>query len=112
MRELAAHLMRNGDVDFIDLSLWDVFKRPEEHGYDDRTLLSYFTDIERGQVRLGAAGNMRNPQDVLRCLDEGADFVARTPFDRRVSVRHLSFTCLAGRALSSERRILRLPGLP
>jgi 2,4-dienoyl-CoA reductase-like NADH-dependent reductase (Old Yellow Enzyme family) len=75
MRELAAHLMRNGDVDFIDLSLWDVFKRPEEHGYDDRTLLSYFTDIERGQVRLGAAGKMRNPQDVLRCLDEGADFV-------------------------------------
>ena len=75
MRELAGQLMRNGDVDFIDLSLWDVFKRPEEPGYDDRTLLSCFTEIERGQVRLGAAGKMRNPQDVLRCLDEGTDFV-------------------------------------
>ena len=75
MRELAGQLMRDGDVDFIDLSLWDVFKHPEEPGYGDRTLLSCFTDLERGAVRLGAAGKMRKPEDILRCLDAGIDFV-------------------------------------
>lgn len=75
IRELAKRLMHDGEVDFIDLSLWDVFKEPEELEYQGRTLLSYFTELELGEVRLGAAGKLRTPQDVLRCLDAGTDFV-------------------------------------
>jgi 2,4-dienoyl-CoA reductase-like NADH-dependent reductase (Old Yellow Enzyme family) len=75
MRELARQLMHEGDVDFIDLSLWDVFKNPEEPGYEEKTLLSCFTELDRGDVRLGAAGKMRRPDDVQQCLDAGTDFV-------------------------------------
>ncbi len=75
IRDLARRLLRAGDVDFLDLSLWDVFKEPEEPEHGGRTLLSVFTELERGDVRLGAAGKIRTPRDVARCLDAGTDFV-------------------------------------
>jgi 2,4-dienoyl-CoA reductase-like NADH-dependent reductase (Old Yellow Enzyme family) len=75
IRNLAALLMREGQVDFIDLSLWDVAKEPAEEEFRGRSLLSVFTDLERGEVRLGAAGKLRTPADVRACLDAGTDFV-------------------------------------
>jgi 2,4-dienoyl-CoA reductase-like NADH-dependent reductase (Old Yellow Enzyme family) len=75
IRDLAAQLMREESVDFIDLSLWDVGKEPEEEDFRGRSLLSFFTDLERGEVRLGAAGKLRTPGDVQACLDAGTDFV-------------------------------------
>ena len=75
IRELAALLMREGRVDFIDLSLWNVAKEPEEEEFRGRSLLSVFTELERGEVRLGAAGKLRTPADVRACLDAGTDFV-------------------------------------
>lgn len=75
IRGLAARLMRDGDVDFIDLSLWDVFKEPEDPEFGGRSLLSWFTELDRGEVRLGAAGKLRTPADVQACLDAGTDFV-------------------------------------
>lgn len=78
IRDLAARLMRDGAVDFIDLSLWDAFKEPEDpedSEFRGRTLLSLFTELERGEVRLGAAGRLRTPADVQACLDAGTDFV-------------------------------------
>ncbi|WP_405233702.1 NADH:flavin oxidoreductase [Lentisalinibacter salinarum] len=75
IRALAARLMREGRVDFIDLSLWDIAKEPEEDEFRGRSLLSYFTEFERGEVRLGAAGKLRTPADVRACLDAGTDFV-------------------------------------
>jgi len=75
MRDLAALLMREARVDFVDLSLWDVSREPEEEAFRGRTLLSVFTDLERGKVRLGAAGKLRTPADVRACLDAGTDFV-------------------------------------
>ncbi len=75
IRALASRLMQAGEVDFIDLSLWDVFKEPEEPEHQGRTLLSWFTELDRGAVRLGAAGKITRPEDVRRCLDAGTDFV-------------------------------------
>lgn len=75
IRDLAALLMREEQVDFIDLSLWDVDKEPEEEEFRGRSLLSVFTDLERGEVRLGAAGKLRTPADVRACLDAGTDLV-------------------------------------
>ncbi|MBQ0798982.1 MAG: NADH:flavin oxidoreductase [Porticoccaceae bacterium] len=73
--EVAQGLMTEAQIDYIDLSLWDVFKEPNEEDYQGRSLLSYFTKLERGDVRIGVAGKIRAPQDALRCLDAGADFV-------------------------------------
>lgn len=75
IRDLAARLMRDGAVDFIDLSLWDAFKEPEDPEFRGRTLLSLFTGLDRREVRLGAAGRLRTPADVQACLDAGTDFV-------------------------------------
>jgi len=74
-RELAQRLMREGKIDFLDMSLWDVFKEPAEEPYQGRSLLSYFTDLERGHVRLGVAGKVHGASDARACLESGVDFV-------------------------------------
>jgi len=74
-RELAQRLMREGKIDFLDMSLWDVFKEPAEEAHRGRSLLSYFTDLDRGDVRLGVAGKIHGAADVQACLEAGVDFV-------------------------------------
>lgn len=75
IRDLAQKLMSGGAIDYIDMSLWDAFKEPEEEAFKGRSLLSYFTALDRGDVRLGVAGKVRTPGDAIRCLEDGADFV-------------------------------------
>ena len=75
IREVAQRLMAEGHIDFLDMSLWDSFKEPVEEAFKGRTLLSCFTELDRGDVRLGTAGNIRTPQDAQRCLEAGVDFV-------------------------------------
>jgi 2,4-dienoyl-CoA reductase-like NADH-dependent reductase (Old Yellow Enzyme family) len=74
-RQVAQRLMREGHIDFLDMSLWDVFKEPEEEAFCGRSLLSWFTDLERGAVSLGAAGKIMSGPDAERCLAAGVDFV-------------------------------------
>ena len=62
-------------VDWLDVSLWDVFKQPEEDEFKGPDLLSYFTGIERGSVRLSVAGKIRTAGDAERVIDTGADAV-------------------------------------
>lgn len=75
VREVAARLLREGEIDYLDMSLWDVFKEPEQESLKGRSLMSYFTELERGHVRLGVAGKIRSAVDVNRCLEAGVDFV-------------------------------------
>jgi 2,4-dienoyl-CoA reductase-like NADH-dependent reductase (Old Yellow Enzyme family) len=72
---LAQRLMRDAKVDYIDLSLWDAFKEPAETARQGRTLLSYFTALDRGPVRLGAAGKIMSGADCAAMLAQGLDFV-------------------------------------
>lgn len=75
IRNFAQRLMRDGAIDYLDMSLWDVFKEPEEEAKRGRSLLSYFTDLDRGNVRLGAAGKIASAEAARRCLAAGVDFV-------------------------------------
>jgi 2,4-dienoyl-CoA reductase-like NADH-dependent reductase (Old Yellow Enzyme family) len=75
MRDLAAELLAGGKLEFLDLSLWNVFKEPEEEEFKGRTLASFFTDLPRGGTRLGAAGKIMTPGDATRTMDAGMDFV-------------------------------------
>jgi 2,4-dienoyl-CoA reductase-like NADH-dependent reductase (Old Yellow Enzyme family) len=63
-------------VDFIDLSLWDVFKEAVDPAFAPRPLLELFTALDRGSVRLAVAGHLYAGSDVQRALDLGADIVA------------------------------------
>jgi 2,4-dienoyl-CoA reductase-like NADH-dependent reductase (Old Yellow Enzyme family) len=75
MRLVAQRLMSEGLIDLLDMSLWDVFKEPEEEEHRGRPLLSYFTDLDRGRVRLGAAGMILSGRDAVRCLEAGLDLL-------------------------------------
>ena len=74
-RELAAILLREGRIDYLDMSLWDVFKEPAEDEFKGRSLLSYFTELPRGGVRLGAAGKITSGGAAHAALAAGLDFV-------------------------------------
>ena len=72
---IAQELMTSGKIDFLDMSLWDVFKEPEEEEFKGKSLLSYFTELERGNTRLGVAGSIRTPIDAERVMSEGVDWI-------------------------------------
>ena len=71
---VARRLLDLGSIDFLDLSLWDAFKEPNEEEFKGRTLLSYFTALDRGSVKLGAAGKITTPSHCGEVLDRGVDF--------------------------------------
>ncbi len=75
VRDLAQTLMRSGDLDYLDMSLWDVGKEPVAEDLKGRTLMSYFTELERGDCRLGVAGKVYSAQTARWCLEEGCDFI-------------------------------------
>ncbi|TNF89232.1 MAG: NADH:flavin oxidoreductase [Gammaproteobacteria bacterium] len=75
IRDLAQALMRSGDLDYIDMSLWDVQKEPVEDDLKGRTLMSYFTELDRGECRLGVAGKVYSAKAARWCMEEGCDFV-------------------------------------
>ncbi len=62
-------------IDFLDISLWDVFKNPEETAYQGQSLLSHFTALDYKNVKLTVAGKIRTGEDVRKVLVSGVDFV-------------------------------------
>jgi 2,4-dienoyl-CoA reductase-like NADH-dependent reductase (Old Yellow Enzyme family) len=74
MIELAQEMFNGNKLDYLDLSLWDFAKEPEDAGYKGASLLSLFTKLRRGNTRLGCAGNISSGAAVERVLNEGTDF--------------------------------------
>ena len=72
---VAARVMHEGKIDYLDLSLWDVGKEPEDERFKGRTLMSYFTELPRGGIRLGAAGKVMSGQTAAWVIQSGCDFV-------------------------------------
>lgn len=72
---LAEQLMTSNKIDFLDMSLWDVFKEPEEEEFKGKKLITYFTELERGNTRLGVAGAIKTPLDAEKTLAEGVDWI-------------------------------------
>ena len=79
IRTLCQQLMQEDQLDYLDLSLWDVFKEPVAEAFKGRPLVSWFTDLDRGSTRLGVAGQVRSAATARACLDAGADiaFIGR-----------------------------------
>ncbi|GJM14450.1 MAG: putative NADH-dependent flavin oxidoreductase YqiG [Pseudohongiella sp.] len=75
MLEIAQRLMAEDAIDFLDMSLWDVFKLPNDESLQDKSLLQHFADLPRGNVRLGVAGKIRTPQEAERALAAGLDWI-------------------------------------
>jgi len=75
VKTVAQQLIDYGNIDFLDISLWDSFKLPEEESYQSKSLLKHFTDLDRKNVKLTVAGKIRTGKDVQNILDQGVDFI-------------------------------------
>lgn len=90
----AAALLQSGQLDYLDMSLWDVFKEPLEEAFHGRSLMAHFAALERGRTRLGVAGKITRPSQVQEVLDAGIDFALLG----RVAILHHDFPHAAARA--------------
>jgi len=87
IRDVAAQLMRDAKIDFLDMSLWDVRKAPADEALAGRSLASFFTDLPRNGVLLGAAGKIMSAQDARDVVAMGYDF----PVIGRAAILHHDF---------------------
>jgi len=76
IKEVCKQLIDEGKIDFLDISLWDTFKQPEEKAYQDKSLLEHFTELDFKNVLLTVAGNINGAAEVQTVLDAGVDFVS------------------------------------
>ncbi|MET0337249.1 MAG: NADH:flavin oxidoreductase [Caulobacter sp.] len=74
IREVAAKVLSEGKIDYLDMSLWNVLKEPNEEEHKGKTLMSVFTDLPRGKVRLGVAGKIMDAKTAAHVLEAGCDF--------------------------------------
>jgi 2,4-dienoyl-CoA reductase-like NADH-dependent reductase (Old Yellow Enzyme family) len=74
-REVARQALAGGALDYLDMSLWDTFKAPAEADFAHKPLIDWFTDLPRGETRLGVAGKLTTAENCRRALEHGADFV-------------------------------------
>lgn len=111
--EVYSMLVDSGHVDFIDMSLWDVFKKGANEGFEEIALLDLFAGVERGETRLAVAGKLYSAEDCRRALDGGADMVVIG----RGAILHHDFPRLAAdptfqvRSLPASRDVLAAEGL-
>lgn len=75
-KEICKRLIHENTIDFLDISLWDVFKNPEEEEFQGQSLLSHFTELDFKETRLTVAGKIKNAEDVKKALASGVDFVS------------------------------------
>jgi 2,4-dienoyl-CoA reductase-like NADH-dependent reductase (Old Yellow Enzyme family) len=68
-------LIDKGQIDFLDISLWDCFKQPEEVDQHGKSLFEHFKENNYNDIKWTVAGKLRSGQDVKAIMDAGVDFV-------------------------------------
>ena len=74
-RDFAQDMMLSGQIDYLDMSLWDCWKAPNEEAFKHRPLIDWFTELKRGTTRLGVAGKIKTGEACAAAMDAGVDFV-------------------------------------
>lgn len=72
IRTISQQLIDSGNINFLDLSLWDVFKSSE---VSEQSLLEFTTDLDKKNVKITVAGKITGGEAVHKVLDAGVDFV-------------------------------------
>jgi 2,4-dienoyl-CoA reductase-like NADH-dependent reductase (Old Yellow Enzyme family) len=75
IKTVSQQLIDTNQIDFLDLSLWDYQKTPEEYPQSKKSLLDHLLDLNFKTVKLTVAGNIRTGEDVTKVLRSGVDFV-------------------------------------
>lgn len=76
VKTICRRLIEGGQVDFLDISLWDVFKAPEKANGPEKLLLDHFTELDYKDVKLTVAGKIDGAEEVYKVLEVGVDFVS------------------------------------
>lgn len=76
IKSVCQRLIDEGNIDFLDISLWDSFKVPYEEKYQEISLLEHFKSLNFKDVKWTVAGKIYNAIDVQHVLDAGVDFVS------------------------------------
>ncbi|MBK8698622.1 MAG: NADH:flavin oxidoreductase [Saprospiraceae bacterium] len=71
-----AGLLANEGADYIHVSPWNAFKRPEKYADTDKALITYFREAVQAATAIMVAGEIWTPGEAQQALDLGADFVA------------------------------------
>lgn len=89
MVEVTAALLARGDLDYVDLSLWDVRKHPEGV-HEGPLLIDHLVDLPRHGTAVGVAGHLTGAAEVAAVLDRGADlaFVGKAAIADHAFARH------------------------
>lgn len=74
-RRLSERVMTEGLVDFLDMSLWDCFKEPDDPNFKGKPIIEWALDVKRGNAKVGVAGKIRSAEKARACMAAGADFV-------------------------------------
>ncbi|MCA8903018.1 MAG: NADH:flavin oxidoreductase [Hyphomonas sp.] len=72
---LASALLNDPRIDYLDMSLWDAFKEPQDEAHKGKSLVEWFGALPRGTCHLGAAGKITTGQACRDAMDAGLDFV-------------------------------------
>ena len=75
IRDVAAEAIHTGSIDYLDIAPHDIDKTTEEDPFQGRTVLSVFTDLPRGNVKIGASGKVMSARKAAFALEAGCDFV-------------------------------------
>ncbi len=76
IKEVCQQLVEENKIDFLDISLWDVFKDAEDEKYRYKSLLRHFTELDYKKVLFTVAGKIRTAEDVKNVINAGVDFVS------------------------------------
>ncbi|KAJ3961216.1 hypothetical protein N0V92_002098 [Colletotrichum tropicale] len=85
MHKVLAKAVREEEIDYLDLAVWDWKKVTQEAPFQGKTFLSIFMDLPRSSVRIGASGKITNLQEAVTVLEGGCDFVM---FGRAAILEH------------------------
>lgn len=75
VKTVSQQLIDTDLVDFLDISLWDCFKQPEDEKYQNLSLLEHFSSLDFKDVLWTVAGKIQSGEDVYKILNSGVDFV-------------------------------------
>lgn len=75
VKEVSQRLIDETQIDFLDISLWDAFKLPEEEEHNTKTLLQHFAELDFKESLFTVAGKIKNGKEVQEILNSGVDFV-------------------------------------
>jgi 2,4-dienoyl-CoA reductase-like NADH-dependent reductase (Old Yellow Enzyme family) len=69
-------LLANDGADYIHVSPWDSFKKPEKYLSGTKTIIEYFREKIPSTIPLIVAGEIWTGNDAEKAINLGADFVA------------------------------------